>query len=398
MKITPSQRTEQFKKGVFSELASLKQKKMNEGFDVIDLSIGSPDLSPPSFVMEAIAKEAMDSTQYGYTLTGTQEFHEAVAYYYKEKFMVDLSEDEILQVTGSQDGLTHLPMLLASNGDYILAPDPGYTAYQAGAAMAEAELYPMPLKEENNFLPDFTEIPEEVAERAKLMILNFPGNPVPAIASERFYKEAIDFAKRFNIIVISDFAYSELIYDGIRPVSFMEIEGAKEVGVEFNSLSKSFNMAGCRIGYVVGNQTVINLLRILKSNLDYGIFSPIQKAAVTALRNGKDFTEQLREIYVSRRDKLIGGLRGIGWNVESPKATMFIWAKVPDGWKSTEFAYVLIEQAGVVVTPGSAFGKYGEGYVRIALVQPENRLLAAVEKISKSGILRNITDINGQPI
>ena len=379
-----SKRASSFKTLIFSELAAYKRAKQQNGASLIDLSIGSPDLGPPSFIMESLASSVTNPLKFGYTLQGSTTFNQAVAQYYK-KFKVDLNPDqEVIQVTGSQEGLVHLPMIYAEEGDLILVPDPGYTAYEAGVLMAGAEVYPMPLIEEAGFLPNLKAIPENVAKRAKMMILNFPGNPVPALATETFFKEAIQFAKTYNILIVHDFAYCELVFDHYEPISFLNLDGAKEVGVEFNSLSKSFNMAGCRIGYVVGNADVIQALGRLKSNLDYGIFSPIEEAATLALLHGDTFAAENRRLYQSRRDVLIKGLRDAGWDVASPKASMFVWARIPEGWTSKAFAFSLIDKAGVVVTPGNAFGEHGEGYVRIALVQPEEILLEACGRIKKA--------------
>jgi LL-diaminopimelate aminotransferase len=380
-------RMKAFSTSIFSELSIYIKQKCSEKNDMIDLSIGSPDLPPPPFVMKALSRYASDPKAYGYTLKGTREFHEAVAFYYQTAHHVSLHpETEIMYVIGSQDGLVHLPMAFADPGDIILVPDPGYPAYATGIAMAEAVPYFMPLRKENDFLPNLREIPQEIAEKAVLMFLNFPGNPVPALATESFFREVVEFAKRYNIIVVSDFAYSELYYDGQKPISFLSVPGAKEVGIEINSLSKSYNMAGCRIGYICGNEEIIRILSNFKSNLDYGIFLPIQQAAIAALTKGASFCEQNRAIYQSRRDCFVDGLASIGWHVDRPKAGMFIWAEIPKGWNSLDFTYALIDRAGVVVTPGHAFGPSGEGYVRIALVEGEDKLLRAVEKLKQSGI------------
>jgi LL-diaminopimelate aminotransferase len=387
MRITLSERMKAFGTSVFSELAAYKQTKISQGCKMIDLSIGSPDLPPPALVMDTLATFAKEENQYGYALSGTNEFHEAVADYYSTTYNVKLNkETEVLCLMGSQDGLVHFPMVFADPGDVILVPDPGYTAYATGIAMAGAVPYFMPLRKENEFLPDLLRIPSYIAEKAKIMILNFPGNPVPALATEQFFKEVIAFAQKYNIIVLHDFAYSELYYDGHKPISFLSIDGAKEVGVEMNSLSKSFNMAGCRIGYLCGNKQIIQALANLKSNLDYGVFLPIQKAAAAALRQGAAFCEQNRQIYQSRRDRLVEGLASIGWKVDSPKASMFVWAEVPKGWTSTDFVYALMDQANVVVTPGQAFGPHGEGFVRIALVQDEEKIRQAIANLASTGI------------
>jgi len=387
MEVLTSERMKVFQTSVFTELSTYKNERMKQGLEVIDLSVGSPDLAPPSNVVEVLAESVRDHSQYGYSLKAIDEFNEAVAYYYQSRFSVSVNpKNEVLQFIGSQDGLVHLPMVFADPGDIVLVPDPGYTAYEAGVQLASATLYPMPLKKENQFLPQLKDISEEVANKAKVMFLNFPGNPVPALATKEFFEEVVQFAKKHHIVVVHDYAYSELMFDGNRGISFLEIDGAKEVGVEFNSLSKSFNMAGTRVGYIVGNPKIIEEVNKLKSNLDYGIFLPIQKAAATALKGDPQFLSENALVYQKRRNVLVEGLSSIGWNVEKPPATMFIWAEIPKGWISKDFALELVK-AGVVVTPGYAFGENGEGYVRIALVQSEEKLKRAVELIKISGIL-----------
>lgn len=383
-----------FQTSIFNELASYKKKKMQDGKEMIDLSVGSPDLPPAQFVIDELAKHVTRPSNYGYTLTGIEELHEAITTYYRNQYGVSLNaEKEALMVMGSQDGLVHLPMVLTNPGDIILLPDPGYTAYDTGVTLAGATVYGTPLKEENNFLPDLEAIPEKIREKAKLMILNFPGNPVPALATKQFFEQVVAFAKKHQIAVVHDFAYSELYYKH-KPVSFLSVEGAKDVGVEFNSFSKSFNLAGCRIGYIVGNPTIVAGLNRLKSNLDYGVFLPIQKAAIRALENSASFSEELRAIYKRRRDILVSGLNALGWKVAAPSASMFIWAKVPKPFTSIEFVYRLMDDAGIVVVPGNAFGETGEGYVRIGLVQPEEVLEKAVTKLSSSTLFSTIEAIN----
>jgi LL-diaminopimelate aminotransferase len=368
---------------IFTELANKKREAIGRGIDVIDLSVGSPDLPPPAHVVDALVTYSKDTTKYGYTLKGIDEFHEAVGYFYKQRYGIDLNpENEVLQLMGSQDGLSHLATAMIDSGDYVLVPNPGYPIYEQSVVIAGGSIYPMPLVEENGYLPKLNEIPLEVLEKTKMMILSYPGNPVTALASIEFFEEVVAFAKKYNILVVHDFAYSELIFDQHPQISFMSVKGAKEVGIEFNSLSKTFNMAGCRIGYAVGNREALKILGTFKSNIDYGIFYPIQMAAVTALTS--DYTalrEQVIE-YEKRRDILISGLEKGGWNVSKSPATMFVWAKIPSGWTSRQFAFELIEKAGVAVVPGDAFGNLGEGYVRIALVQSPERLAQAAERIS----------------
>ena len=389
MKIKLSNRMDAFQPSIFSELAQYKKKKLAEGAPIIDLSIGSPDLAPPSFVTKTLAEEVLKDDQYGYSLTGTNDFNHAVSSFYKRNYHVDLENDqEVLLLMGSQDGLVHFPMVLANPGDVILVPDPGYTAYAAGIAMAGAKPYFMPLKKENQFLPDLSLIPDEIAEKAKMMILNFPGNPVPALASKEYFAQVVQFAKKHNILVLHDFAYSELYFEGNKPVSFLSVNGAKDIGVEMSSFSKNYHMAGSRIGYLAGNKEIVAAMNQLKSNLDYGVFLPIQKAAIRALEEGEEFCRNSRAIYQERRDVLISGLKEIGWDIMKPDAGMFIWAEIPKGWTSLEFTYALINEANVVVTPGHAFGPNGEGYVRIALVQDVNILKEVISAIKRANIIK----------
>lgn len=376
-----------FTTSVFTEMAKYKRQKLRKGQAMIDLSIGSPDLPPPPFVLQALASFVQEADQYGYALEGTHEFHEAVAHFYKRRYGVELDvDDEICQLAGSQEGLVHLPLVLVDPGDVVLLPDPCYPAYVTGANLADAEVYTMPLLKENRFLPDLEAIPKAVAEKAKLMFLNFPGNPVPAMPTKAFFEEVVHFAKTHDIAVVHDFAYSELYFTDEKPISFLSVDGAKDVGVEFNSLSKSYNLAGCRIAYVVGNETIIRALSKLKSNLDFGVFLPIQRAATKALNEGDQFLEAIASIYKKRRDILVEGLHEVGWKLDKPDATMFIWAPIPKRMSSFDFTLQLLDKAGVVVTPGSAFGTHGEGYVRIGLVQNEEKLAEAVDKIKKAEI------------
>jgi LL-diaminopimelate aminotransferase len=384
MSMVRSDKLDKVTTSIFTELVLEKRAAMARGVDVIDLSIGSPDLPPPPVVMDVLREGVSDPTMYGYTVTGIPEFHDAVAHFYQHRYNVKLDPKcEVLQLMGSQDGLVHLGMAVLNPGDIVLSPDPGYTVYESSIRLSGAELFPMPLLAENDFLPDLTAIPEEVARRAKMMIINYPGNPVAALAPASFFADVIAFAKRYNILVVHDFAYSELVFDGIRPCSFLSLPGAKEVGVEFNSLSKTFNMAGCRIGYVVGNPDVIHTLSVFKSHVDFGVFLPIQKAAIAALTSDYTSLDTLVTEYTVRRDALCEGLTKAGWTVSKPPATMFVWAKIPEGWTSHKFAFDVLNYAGVAVTPGHAFGRHGEGYVRLALVHPPEILRKAADRIEQ---------------
>jgi LL-diaminopimelate aminotransferase len=384
MNLGSSEKMKKLTASIFQEIADRKQQAIQKGVDVIDLSVGSPDLPPPSIVLETMVKYANDPTKYGYTLKGITEFHEAVAAFYFERYSVNLNpEREVLQLMGSQDGLAHLATAIINPGEYVLVPDPGYPIYEASVTIAGGEIYPMPLLAENDFLPQLDEIPSSILEKTRMMIISYPGNPVTALANKEFFQKVVEFAKQNQILVVHDFAYSELIFDQNPQISFMSVPGAKEVGIEFNSLSKTFNMAGCRIGYVVGNSEVLHTLSSFKSNIDYGVFYPIQKAAARALTSDYSFLKEQVLVYEHRRDSLIAGLEKGGWQVAKSPATMFVWAKIPAGLKSRQFAYDLIDQAGVAVIPGDAFGELGEGYVRIALAQPSEVLVKAAAKIQE---------------
>ncbi|MEW9054125.1 MAG: LL-diaminopimelate aminotransferase [Neobacillus sp.] len=382
MNIMASKKTQQMATSIFTELANKKREAIVQGIDVIDLSVGSPDLPPPAHVVDTLVSYSKDMSKYGYTLKGIDEFNAAVGYFYKKRYGIDLNpENEVLQLMGSQDGLSHLATAMIDPGDYVLVPDPGYPIYEHSVMIAGGSIYPMPLVEENGYLPVLDEIPLDVLHKTKMMIISYPGNPVTALASKEFFEEVVAFAKKNNILVVHDFAYSELIFDENPQISFLSAAGAKEVGIEFNSLSKTFNMAGCRIGYAVGNKEALKILAAFKSNIDYGVFYPIQMAAVTALTSDYSvLREQVKE-YEKRRDILVSGLEKGGWNVKKSPATMFVWAKIPSGWTSRQFAFELIEKAGVAVVPGDAFGNLGEGYVRIALVQSPEKLAQAAERI-----------------
>lgn len=384
MDMIPSAKMDLLTTGIFTELADRKQDCLKRGKDVIDLSVGSPDLGPSKLVMETIAEYSRNPANYGYTLKGTPEFNEAVSYFYKQRYHVEVNpQDEVLQLMGSQDGLSHLATAIVNPGEYVLVPDPGYPIYEASVTIAGGLIYPMPLLQENKFLPKLEDIPSEVLNKTKMMILSYPGNPVTALADEEFFEKVVEFAKLHQILVVHDFAYSELIFDNNPQISFLSIEGAKEVGIEFNSLSKTFNMAGCRIGYVLGNAKAISILSSLKSHMDYGVFLPIQRAAEKALTSDFSILGEQVKLYEDRRNTLIDGLHKSGWRVQSSPATMFVWAKIPSGWTSRQFAFELMEKEGVAVVPGDAFGKQGEGYVRMALVQPPHRLAEAADRIHK---------------
>jgi len=387
----PSRRLELLSSAIFTEMAQRK-REVAARMEVIDLGIGSPDKPPAPHLLDALTKAVQKPDVYGYPGSeGSLAFRTEVANWYRHRFGVELNpENQVHSLMGSQDGLAHFALAWADPGDVVLVPDPGYPIYAGSVYLSGAELYPMPLRAENQFLPDLEAIPDEIRRRAKVMILNYPNNPVSAVAPLSFFAEAVRFAKAHHIIILHDLAYSEMAFDGYRPPSFLEAEGALDVAVEMNSFSKSFNMAGCRIAYVAGNAEIIKPLAAVKSNVDYGVFAAVQEMAIAAMRADREglVPNGTSALYQERRDKFLQALKQMGWEIEPPKATMFVWAPIPAGWTSREFAFALLEKSGVVVIPGSAFGSQGEGYVRIALVREPDDLLLAAERIAASGILQ----------
>ncbi len=374
---------------IFNQLDERKRALLQSGKDVINLSIGTPDFQPDSHVMEAVSRAALDPEQYKYSLNETRALLDAVQDWYKRRYDVALADDEIMAVCGSQEGIAHVCFPFAGPNDLILAPDPGYPIFSFGPLMAGATVALYPLKEENNWLLDFADIPEDIADRAKAMVVSYPNNPTTAVADRAFYERLVTFAREHNIIVIHDNAYSDLLLNGEQGLSFLSIPGAKEVGIEFNSLSKTYNLTGMRVSFALGNREVINKFRAFRSQIDYGMFYPIQAGAVAALTGPQDIVARNREGYMARRDALCGGLRSIGWDVPDAQGTMFVWAKIPDRFASSvDFVVELMEKTGVIVVPGSAFGAQGEGYVRFALVVPPERMAEAVRRIDQSGILK----------
>jgi LL-diaminopimelate aminotransferase len=371
--------------GVFNEMEARKKAVEARGLKVINLGVGSPDLPPAPHIIEALRKAVSDPANYSYALGGTSRLHEALAGWYKQRFNVDLDpEHEILTLMGSQDGLAHLALTYVDPGDIALAPDPGYPIYSFSIQMAQGEIYPLPLLAKNRFLPDLSQIPEEIAARAKMMWLNYPNNPVAVSADWEFFARVVEFARKYDILVCHDVAYAELAYDGFKPMSFLEVPGAKEVGVEFYSLSKTYNMAGCRIGFLAGNKEAISNLALLKSNIDYGVFLAVQEAGVAALTGPQECVKENAQTYQRRRDILVDGLARFGWHIPKPNASMFLWAPIPRGYTSSiDFATDLLEKAGIIVIPGTAFGEMGEGYVRIALVKDEVLLDEVVQRIGQ---------------
>jgi len=381
----PSIRLESLGASVFTEMDNLKRELENAGHNLINLSIGSPDRAPALEIRNVLSQAVLDDNQYGYTLTrGTEEFRKVCAQWYQERFGVILNpETEVLPLMGSQDGLAHVFLAYIDPGDLALIPDPGYPIYTAGLMLAGGKKVTIPLLEENGFLPDLKQIESDLARKAKLMFLNYPNNPTAAVASLSFFENVVEFAKEYDLLICHDAAYSELAFEGLKPVSFLQAQGAKEVGIEFHSVSKTYNLAGTRLGFVVGNADVIGTLSQLKSNIDYGVFAPVMAAGAYALCNAQGSIEENKIAYQRRRDLLIEGCALAGWKMPIPQGSMFVWAPVPTEQDSVSFAMDLARKAGVIVVPGVAFGDHGEGFVRVALVQDESVLQEAVQRIQQ---------------
>ncbi|EHJ7844627.1 aminotransferase class I/II-fold pyridoxal phosphate-dependent enzyme [[Clostridium] innocuum] len=381
-----SKRMDLLAEGVFSRLDEEKQKMLASGKAVYDFTIGSPNIAPSKEVMDALITAAQQPKSYMYSLHDTKELKETIQAWYRKRYQVELdTETEILSLQGSQEGLAHVALALCDEGDIVLIPAPSYPIFANGPKIAGAELYEMPMLKEYDYLIQFDAIPEEIAEKAKMMIISYPNNPTGATAPDSFYEELIQFAKAHDIIVIHDTAYSNLVFDGEEGKSFLYYEGAKDIGIEFNSFSKTYGMAGARIGICVGNAAIVGILRKLKSNIDYGMFLPIQKAAIAALTQDQTIVKETRETYQRRRNRIVEGAAAAGWHITSCKSTMFLWAQIPEGYGSSEeFALNLLKCSGMLVTPGSSFGAYGEGFVRIALVQSDEVIEQALQALKES--------------
>ncbi|MBW4652392.1 MAG: aspartate aminotransferase [Kaiparowitsia implicata GSE-PSE-MK54-09C] len=373
---------------VFARLDELKARAREQGLDLIDLGMGNPDGPTPQPIVDAAIAAMHDSRNHGYPpFEGTANFRKAITDWYYRRYQVPLDPDgEALPLLGSKEGLTHLAMAYINPGDTVLVPSPAYPAHFRGPAIAGADIYPLVLKPENNWLIDLAAIPDAVAQQAKVLYFNYPSNPTAATAPREFFEEIVAFARRHEILLVHDQAYAELAFDGFQPTSLLEIPGAKDIGVEFHTMSKTYNMAGWRVGFVVGNRHIIQGLRTLKTNLDYGIFSVLQTAAETALQLPDVYLHKVQARYRARRDFLIQGLAELGWDVAKPLATMYLWVPCPPGMTSANFALEVLQQTGVVFTPGSAFGDGGEGYVRVSLIAECDRLGEALRRMKDAGI------------
>jgi len=371
---------------LFVEIDRKKREAAARGVDVINLGIGDPDLPTPAPIIRALAQAARNPVNHRYPESeGLDRFRQAVADWYLKRFGVEVSAaKEVLTLIGAKEGIGHLPLALVNPGDVVLIPDPAYPVYRAGTIFAGGEPYVMPLRRENGFLPDLAAIPESILKRARLIFVNYPNNPTGAVAPLSFFADLVGFAKRHNLIVAQDNTYSEISYDGYRAPSFLEVPGARDVGVEFHSLSKTFNMTGWRLGFVAGRREVVEALRQVKSNLDSGAFQAIQEAGILALSLADEIGTKNNRIYQRRRDILISGLRQVGLEVETPKSTFYVWPRVPEGYTSADFVSTLIDKAGIACIPGNGFGKEGEGYVRFALTADAKRLDEAVSRLGQA--------------
>ncbi|MEL7085526.1 MAG: aspartate aminotransferase [Cyanobacteria bacterium P01_A01_bin.3] len=390
---TPAQRLNKLPPYVFARLDELKARTREQGLDLIDLGMGNPDGPTPEAVVVAAQQAIADASNHGYPpFEGTSNFRTAISDWYFRRYGVKLDPNgEALPLLGSKEGLTHLALAYVDPGDIVLVPSPAYPAHFRGPLIAGGTVYPMVMRPENDWLIDLNEIPPEVARKAKVLYFNYPNNPTSAVAPRSFFEEIVEFAHEYNILLVHDLCYAELAFDGYQPTSLLEISGAKELGVEFHTLSKTYNMAGWRVGFVVGNRDIIQSLRTLKTNLDYGIFAAIQTAAETALKLPDSHLADVQARYSQRRDFLIAELAKMGWDVPPSQATMYLWVPTPrtasgDAENSTDFALRVLETTGVVVTPGSAFGNGGEGYVRISLIADCDRLREAMQRLADAGI------------
>ena len=386
--IAPAERIQKLPPYVFARLDELKAKAREQGLDLIDLGMGNPDGPTPQPVVEAAIEALQNQANHGYPpFEGTTNFRRAITNWYHRRYDVNLDPDsEALPLLGSKEGLAHLAIAYINPGDLILVPTPAYPAHFRGPVIAGGQVHSLVLKPDNGWLIDLATIPDEVAEKAKILYFNYPSNPTAATAPREFFEEIVAFARKYEILLVHDLCYAELAFDGYQPTSLLEIPGAKDIGVEFHTMSKTYNMAGWRVGFVVGNRHIIQGLRTLKTNLDYGIFAALQTAAETALQLPDSYLQQVQERYRTRRDFLIQGLADLGWQIPKTKATMYIWVPCPAKIGSTNFALDVLQKTGVVVTPGNAFGVGGEGYVRISLIAECERLGEVLHRFKQAGI------------
>lgn len=373
---------------MFARINQMKLDARRAGRDIIDLGMGNPDIPTPSHIVDKLCEVAHDPKAHRYSASkGIAHLRRAITVWYERRFGVDLDpETEAIAVIGSKEGICHLFLAILDEGDMVLVPSPSYPIHYYSVVIAGGHLHTVPLTAEHNFLPDLSKVTREAYPRPKLLILSYPNNPTAQVVDTAFFEEVVEFAKKENILIIHDMAYSEICFDGYKAPSFLQVKGAKEVGIEFYSLSKTYNMAGWRVGFAVGNQHVIAALAKLKSYYDYGIFTPIQVAAIAALEGDQSCIEEMVRTYSGRRDVLVNGLNSMGWNVPCPKATMYVWAPIPERFRSLgsmKFSELLLEEAMVATSPGIGFGTAGEGYLRLAMVENERRIKQALRGIKK---------------
>jgi LL-diaminopimelate aminotransferase len=385
----PAKRLEQIPAYLFAELNSKREQLGLQGVDIINLALGDPDKPTPPQILQAMHQAIDDPSTHNYPpYQGTQEFRQAAVNWMERRFGVTglNPHTEIISSIGSKEAIHNTFLAFVEAGDYALIPDPGYPVYRTASIFAGGQPYTMPLKAENNFLPDLNIIPEEIARQSKLLWINYPNNPTGAIASLEFLGELVDFCRQYNILLCHDHAYSEMAYDGYKPPSVLQVPGAKDVAIEFHSLSKSYNMMGWRIGFVVGNATGIQGLRQVKSNVDSGVFKAIQKAAIAAFSTSDGELSILMSAYQKRRDIIVKGLQSLGWPIAPPQATLYVWAPVPPRYSSQEFVSLLLDKCGIMVPPGVGYGACGEGFFRIALTIPDERMDEAIQRMRDAGI------------
>jgi len=384
-----AQRLDRIPPYLFAEINRKRQKLLAEGVDLINFGVGDPDQPTPAPILQTMHEAIEDGSNHCYPpYQGTIEFRKAVAAFMARRYgVMDIDpETEILSSIGSKEAIHNTFLAFVDPGDYTLIPDPGYPVYNTATLFADGKPYTMPLKPENAFLPDLNQIPATIAEKAKLLWVNYPNNPTGALASLDFFRELVAFCRQYDILLCHDHAYAEMAYDGYQPPSVLQVPNAKDCAIEFHSASKSYNMTGWRVGFVVGNSLGIQGLARVKSNVDSGVFRAIQKAVITALETPRTEIEKVTAVYQRRRDLIVEGLRSLGWEITPPKATLYVWVEVPSGYTSQEFTNLLLDQCGIIVPPGNGYGATGEGYFRIALTIPETKIKSAIERMKAAGI------------
>ncbi|MBI1240065.1 LL-diaminopimelate aminotransferase [Umezakia ovalisporum] len=385
----PAKRLETIPPYLFAEINRKREQLVAQGVDIINLALGDPDKQTPAHILQAMHEAIDDTSTHNYPpYQGTKEFREGAVNWMESRFGVrGLNPDrEVISTLGSKEAIHNTFLAFVEAGDYTIIPDPGYPVYHTATVFAGGKPYTMALKAENNFLPDLNTIPEEIARQAKLLWINYPNNPTGALASLEFFEELVGFCRQYDILLCHDHAYSEMAYDGYKPPSVLQVDRAKDVAIEFHSLSKSYNMTGWRIGFVVGNAIGIQALKQVKSNVDSGVFKAIQKAAIAAYSTGEVELQALMSVYQKRRDIIVQGLQSLGWPIEPPKATLYVWVPVPKGYSSAEFVSLLLDKCAIMVVPGNGYGAVGEGFFRIALTIPHERMHEAIQRMRDAGI------------